>query len=170
MFLSNYAHIQVRIFSWRLFLFFEHIFIESLGISYHRPISQSSHTHPFVIPLHNKQQPEKAQFSLSMYSLTCGQTLSGLPLPHSYQRPQLWRATIKHPHHTPVASHLGCYFREGVYGLSQEPSISLFLNCEFEVIDITAKVASLFFTVSGAAQIMSFRLISANSMGHEHTS
>lgn len=51
--------------------------------------------------------------------------------------------------------------------MSQKPSPSLFLNYGSAVINITAKVASLFITVR-AAQIMDFHMVSGKSTDQEH--
>lgn len=56
--------------------------------------------------------------------------------------------------------------REG-HGLSQKPSISLFLNYASAIIDTTAKVASLLFTVGGAWMVR-FDIVFGDRTYHNH--
>lgn len=178
-------HIQIRIFLEDIFTFFQHnIFIGSLGISY----TTWSHSFPspsMPTPLrhpHNKTTTKKLQFWLSIYSLKCGQTFSGLLLrkkwvllPRPYQKP----LAVKNSSSASLSCFLGVLFNDvlfrmllGLVGVVMVVTeifhvpLSHLCICSYQH---HCKSNFLALCSPRTAQIVCFHLVSSNSTDQEHT-
>lgn len=169
------------------FLLFNIIFVSFLW-EFH--IMHPDHTHlpvlsaPPTIVTRSPNNRKKKKPKYKPIRIICiltghGQTLRGLPLKQSWALPSHTPDTASVERYTSASVlFAGFLFRLSLFlggwgvevglSLSQKPSTPLFLNCASAVIDITAKVASLHFTVRGRFQITGFHMVSGDSKEHKH--